>query len=180
MSALIHDGSVPVRDQQTVTAQGELVQRLPAGVSFHDVATHADRRGTVCELFDPRWGWSAGALVFAYCFTIRPGMIKGWAMHKLHEDRYAILQGEVEVVLYDERPESPTYKLTAPIVLSEHRRRLMNIPSGVWHATRNLGKNDAVIVNFPTMPYDHANPDKYRLPLDSDRIPFAFDQRTGY
>lgn len=172
--------SAPVQDQQTVTPQGEQTQKLPAGVTFHDVTTHVDERGTVCELFDPRWGWHADPLVFAYSFTIRPGMIKGWGVHKQHEDRYFILQGEMEVVLYDERADSPTYGLVANIVLSEYRRRLMNIPAGVWHADRNLGTKDVVVVNFPTIQYDHTKPDKYRLPLDNDHIPYKFDHPRGW
>jgi hypothetical protein len=56
-------------------------------------------------------------------------------------------------------------------VLSEQRRRLLNIPAGIWHADRNLGQKDAVMINFPTWPYEHASPDKYRLPLDTASSP---------
>jgi len=172
-------GPGPVRDRETVTAQGERVDPLPAGVTLRESRTHADQRGTVVEMFDPRWGWPDNPLVYAYCFTIRPGMIKGWGLHERHEDRYFVLFGEMETALYDERPDSPTRGLVATVVLSEHRRCLMNIPAGVWHAARSLGTRDAVVVNFPTMPYDHANPDKYRLPLDNDRIPYRFDHPRG-
>lgn len=86
----------------------------------------------------------------------------------------------MEAVLYDERPDSPTFRLVANIVLSEYRGRLMNIPARVWHADRNLGSQDVVVVNFPTIPYDHANPDKYRLPLDTDRIPYKFERHRGW
>ncbi len=41
------------------------------------------------------------------------------------------------------------------------------IPRGVWHAERCIGGKDAMVVNFPTIQYDHTNPDKYRLPLDT-------------
>ena len=167
------------RDKQTVYPHGESLDQLPAGVSFHDVATQVDERGSLCELFDLRWGWRNEPVTFAYCFTVRPGIIKGWGMHKLHEDRYCILFGEVEVVLFDDRPDSPTRGMVAKIVLSEYRRRLLNIPAGIWHADRNIGARDAVVINFPTKPYDHANPDKYRLPLDTDQIPHRFDGVRG-
>ena len=91
-----------VQDKQTVTTVGESLQTLPAGVTFHDVRTHVDERGVVCEMFDARWGWHNDPLVFTYFYTIRPGVIKGWGVHKKHEDRYFILFGEMEVVLYDE------------------------------------------------------------------------------
>jgi hypothetical protein len=79
--------SDPSSDEQTVTPEGESVQRVPEGVTFRDAVTHIDDRGTVTELFDQRWGWHKDPLVFTYAFTIRPGMIKGWGMHKEHEDR---------------------------------------------------------------------------------------------
>lgn len=166
--------ATPTPDRQTVTAEGERVDPLPAGVTLRDAVTHVDERGSVCEIFDPRWGWHPDPLVFVYMFTIRPGWTKGWGMHKQHEDRYFLLAGEMEVVFYDDRDESPTKGLVAKIVLSEHRRRLMNIPAGVWHTDRNLGDRDCVVVNLPTIVYDHEAPDKYRLPLDSDAIPYEF------
>lgn len=169
----------PTQDKQTVTPAGDSVEKLPAGVSFHDVTTHVDGRGAVCELFDPRWGWHNDPLVFAYCFTIRPGIIKGWGIHKEHDDRYFILFGEMEVVLYDERPDSATKGLVSKIVLSEFRRRLMNIPAGIWHADRNLGNKDAVVINFPTTQYNHSAPDKFRLPLDTNHIPHKFENPRG-
>jgi dTDP-4-dehydrorhamnose 3,5-epimerase len=173
--------TIEQRDVQTVTPDGEIVAAVPHGVRFKDLITQTDDRGTVVELFDTRWDFHGDPLVFAYSFTIRPGWAKGWGMHKEHEDRYFILYGEMELVLYDERPDSPTHGLVSRIILSEHRRRIMNIPRGVWHADRNIGDKDVIVVNFPTICYDHTNPDKYRLPLDNDRIPFKFPEGTkGY
>ena len=172
--------TAPIKDIQTVTPQGESTQTLPFGVTFKDVPTQIDERGSVCELFDSRWDWHPDPLVFAYMFTVRPGFVKGWGMHQRHADRYLVLFGQMEAVLYDERSDSPTHGLVARIVLSEYRRRLMSIPAGVWHADHNLGSSDVVVVNFPTIPYDHADPDKFRLPLNNDRIPFRFEHVQGW
>lgn len=180
MSLTDQPDSSAVRDVATVTTQGDSLQLLPHGVSFRDVPTQVDERGMLFELFDPRWDWVDAPLVYAYCTTLRPGFIKGWGMHKEHEDRYFIMFGEMELVLYDARPDSPTHGLVAAFVLSEYRRRLVNIPAGIWHADRNIGSKDAVIVNFPTSPYDHADPDKYRLPPDTDQIPHTFTSPRGW
>lgn len=169
-----------IRDCQTVTRSGESVSPVPAGVTFHDVVTQVDARGELCEMFDLRWGWHPDPVAFTYFFTLRPGMIKGWALHRETEDRYFLLFGTLEVVLYDERDDSPTRGLVATVVLSEYRRRLMNIPPGIWHANRNIGTKDAVAVNFKTVPFDHENPDKYRLPLENDRIPYTFKEVRGF
>ena len=159
------------QDVQTVSSDGTRLAPLPDGLLLRDLVTHTDERGTVCELFDPRWGVSPDPMVFAYTFTIRPGASKGWAVHKVHEDRYTFLAGELEVALYDSREDASTFGLEARLFLSERRRQLLIIPRGVWHAERNIGQSDAVVVNFPTIPYDHTSPDKYRLPLDTDELP---------
>ena len=169
-----------IKDPPSVTADGTPLAQLPDGVTFRDVPVHVDDRGFVVEAFDPRWGWHADPFAFAYVFTIRPGKIKGWGVHMRHEDRYFILYGDMEIVLYDEREDSPTNGLVAKVVLTEHKRRLMNIPAGIWHANRNVGSKDVTVVNFPTIPYDHADPDKYRLPLDTDRIPYTFPDSQGW
>lgn len=160
-----------VRDIETVTSTGQRIAPLPEGMVVHDLVTHVDERGTVCELYDLRWGVNPDPLVFAYLFTIRPGMAKGWGIHRQHEDRYAFLAGELELAFYDAREDSATAGRESRLFLSAHCRRVVTIPRGVWHAERNVGEVDVQVVNFPTIPYDHANPDKYRLPLDTDELP---------
>jgi len=168
------------KDQQTVTPAGKSLGRLTEGVKFREVPTHADERGSVVEMFDPRWGWHDEPLVFVYSFTIHPGYVKGWNLHQQHEDRYFLLQGEMELVLYDPRPASATCGEVCKIILSEYNRRLVNVPRNVWHADHNIGNKGVVVVNFPTIAYDHANPDKFRLPIDSDLIPHKFPGAKGY
>jgi dTDP-4-dehydrorhamnose 3,5-epimerase len=169
-----------VRDGQTSVPGSGAVEAVPDGVSFRRVNTLVDERGTLCEMFDERWDWSDEPLVYSYFCTIRPGVVKGWALHREHEDRYLVVQGEMEVTLYDDREESPTRGMLAQVYLSEYDRRLMNVPIGVWHADRNVGSKDVLLVNFPTRGFDHENPDKYRLPLDTELIPHSFGDARGW
>ena len=170
--------SIP--DAATVSADGERLATVPHGVIFRDMTTHVDERGELCELFDPRWGWTEEDLVYAYMATIRPGWTKGWAIHREHMDRYCLLFGSVEVVLYDTREDSPTTGLLFTVVLTDRRRRLMTIPIGVWHADRNIGQTEAVSVNYPTRPYEHGRPDKGRLPLDHPDMPDVLRGERGW
>ncbi len=170
----------PTPDPATVNAAGEPLAPLPHGVTFRRAVTQLDDRGSVCEMYDPRWQWHPDPVVFVYMFTLRPGKVKGWGLHKLHEDRYFVLLGEMQIVMYDVRPSSPTNGQISRVVLSEYDRRLMNIPAGVWHANLNIGTKDAVVVNFPTRPYEHDKPDKYRLPLDTTEIPYKFENVSGW
>ena len=63
-------------------------------------------------------------------------------------------------------------------MISEQERCFVTVPANVWHADRNIGDRDVVVVNFPTIPYDHSAPDKWRLPLDTDLIPHRFPPGT--
>jgi len=159
------------RNAQTVTETGERVAPLPAGVVVKALRTHVDARGSVMEVYDPRWGVSAADMVYAYAFTILPGRAKGWGLHREHDDRYALLRGRMEIVFYDPREDSPTCGLEARLTTSEFERSLIIIPAGVWHANRNIGETEVIVVNLPTTAYDHASPDKFTLPLDTDEIP---------
>lgn len=167
-----------VQDKATVNIEGTPLRRLTHGVKIRKLTTHIDSRGTITELFDPRWGFHPDPLVFAYTFTIRPKVVKGWNLHRIHEDRYTILYGEMELILFDPRPESPTYNEICRIILSEKDRCLINVPIDVWHADYNIGDKDVVVVNFPTMQYDHKAPDKWRLPIDTPLIPYKFPAGT--
>lgn len=182
MTRSILDGTLAaaIKDQQTVTAEGKPLAQLTEGVKIRELMTHVDERGSLVELFDPRWQWHDAPLVFAYSFTIRPGYVKGWNLHKLHEDRYCVLQGEMELVFFDPRPESKTFGQICKLSLNAYHRRIVNVPRNVWHADHNIGTTDVLVVNFPTMPYDHASPDKYRLPIDTDLIPYKFAGARGY
>jgi dTDP-4-dehydrorhamnose 3,5-epimerase len=167
------------KDAETVRG-GVRLARMTDGLTFRDSITHRDDRGSVTEMFDPRWNWHPDPLVFVYMFTIRPGVVKGWGLHRRHEDRYFVVEGEMEVVLFDPRPDAGTYGQISRVVLSADRPRLMNVPCNVWHADHNIGTTDVKVVNFPTIQYDHADPDKYRLPLDTDLIPFSFGDIRGW
>jgi len=164
----------PVRDKQTVTPEGRSTKPLIDGVKLRYAVTHVHADGSITEIFDPRWGLHPDPMVYLYQFTISAGHIRGWVVHYLQEDRVFVSQGKVKVVLFDDRPNSPTYKMVNEIFLSEHNRALLTYPAHVYHAYENIGSSDALLINFPTRPYDHANPDKYRLPLVNEKIPYRF------
>lgn len=170
----------PKKDRQTVTPDGVPVDRRIHGVVIQPSVTHIDDRGTLCEIFSPSRPPHPAPLVYVYQFSIRPGRIKGWHVHHLHDDRIFISQGHVKVVLYDSRPDSPTFGLINEIYRSELDRNLMVIPAFVYHAHQNVGSTDALFISMPTRAYQHDDPDVYRFPLDTDQIPYRFEDRKGY
>lgn len=168
------------KDTQTVTSNGQRVRPLISGVVIQPAVTHVDERGTLCEILSPDRPPHPAPLISVYQFTIRPGKIKGWHVHHLHDDRIFISQGHVKVVLYDDRPGSPTYGMVNEIYRSELDRTLMVIPAYVFHAHQNIGSNDALFISMPTRPYQHDDPDVHRLPIDTDQIPYKFDTPPGW
>ncbi len=168
------------KDVQTVTSDGKPVGRPIEGVVFQSSVTHVDERGTLCEILSPGRTPHPAPLVSVYQFTIRPGMIKGWHVHRLHDDRIFISLGHAKIVLYDDRPESPTYGAVNEVFRSELDRSLIVIPANVYHAYRNIGSTDALFITMPTRAYEHEDPDVYRLPIDTPLIPYKFEDRRGW
>src|SRR5438552_11461897 len=82
----------PKQDIQTVTPEGESVQRLIEGVKIIPAVTHPDERGTLCEISSLVLKAHPAPIVYVYQFTIRPGKVKGWHIHHLHDDRIFISQ----------------------------------------------------------------------------------------
>lgn len=88
-------------------------------------------------------------------------------------------RGVIRVALFDDRPASPTYRVLNVFVMSERNRGLVIVPKGVFHALKNIGTEDAYFINLPTKLYNHADPDKYRLPVKNEMIPFAFEDASA-
>jgi dTDP-4-dehydrorhamnose 3,5-epimerase len=160
-----------VKDRASVTADGERVLDLIDGVALRHARPQADERGTLCEVYDERWGFADEDVPFVYLVTILPGQVKGWSVHLAQDDRLFFESGTLRVTLYDGRRASPTFGRSNVLHLGAHDRALVRIPPGVYHAVRNVGDEAGLFLNLPTRPYDHASPDKYRLPPDTDLIP---------
>lgn len=166
-------------DRQTVTPQGQTIQKLIEGVRIRQAITHPDDRGDLCEVYNTAWDFDDGPMVYSYFASIRPGKTKGWVKHLLQTDRLFMALGSFRVVLYDDRLDSPTYQKLNVLHFSDRKRGLVRIPPGVFHAVQNVGHEDAHFINLPTRAYNHEQPDKYRLPLDTPLIPFSFDPSLG-
>jgi dTDP-4-dehydrorhamnose 3,5-epimerase len=169
----------PVKDPPTVSPAGERLGKRIEGVVIRRAVTQTDERGTLCEILNPAWNVHPAPLAYVYQFTIRPGKVKGWHVHRLHDDRIFISRGEVKVVLYDSREDSPTFGLVNEIFRSALDRDLMVIPIGVYHAHQNCGTEDALFISMPTRAYNHEDPDVYRLPVHNDVIPYRFENTLG-
>ena len=109
---------------------------------------------------------------YVYLVTLRPGSIRGWIVHLEQDDRLFLASGSIKVALYDAREDSRTVGQVNVFFGGTHDRALLSIPPGVFHAVKNVGHTEAVFVNLPSRPYLHEDPDKYRLPSDTEAVPY--------
>ena len=171
--------SVARRDQPTVDSQGRELDEGIEGLVLKRLAPLADHRGSLVPFLDVRDEFWREPVVYGYEIMIRPGRMKGWGMHELQTDRYLVANGNIRVVLYDGRTDHESHGRIAQFFFTEAAPGLLAMPPGVWHADQNWGDTDARIVNFPTSPYDPADPDKLRIDPQSDVIPFDWELRDG-
>lgn len=159
-----------VRDQQTVTAEGIPTLRVIDGVELRSPVTHVDHRGALFEIYTGPDQWP-DPVGYVYQTSLFPGVIKGWARHEVKVDRYVLTHGELLVLLYDAREDSPTKGVLQRVMMSPRGVRQVMIPVGVWHLLANLGQDEAQLINLPTQPYHHDQPDRILLPWDSPELP---------
>ena len=167
------------RDRPTVDAASRELPSGIDGVEVRRLTTHADPRGVLTPVLDIRDSFWTEPIVYAYRFSILHGRVKGWGMHELQADRYFVVSGDVRVVLFDGRPDSPSSGSLAQINFTDKTPGLVKIPPGVWHADQNWGQIEAHVVNFPTRPYDPDHPDKLRIDPWSGVITFDWSLPDG-
>ena len=87
-------------------------------------------------------------------------------------------KGMAQVVLYDMREDSPTYKETQVICAGEQSRLLIFIPPFVAHGYRVLGNEKVGLLYHTTECYDPQNPDEERIDWDSPEIGFDWETKN--
>jgi dTDP-4-dehydrorhamnose 3,5-epimerase len=163
------------RDREPDEAMSARIQ----GVRVRRIAGYHDHRGALFPLVDAGDPFWSEPIVYGYLFTVRPGRIKGWGMHRRQTDRYVVLSGCLRVVLFDGREESPDRGNFCDFHFTPGSVGELHIPPGVWHATQNWGKTLGRVFNLPTSRHDPAHPDKYRIDPASGEIPFDWRLRDG-
>ena len=108
-----------------------------------------------------------------YFSVVYPGVIKGWHLHKAMTLNYAVISGMIKLVLYDDRPASPTRGELQEIFIGEDNYCLVRIPPGIWNGFKGIGTARAIVANCATLPHD---PDEIlRMDPFTDKIPYKWD-----
>lgn len=112
-----------------------------------------DERGMVLHMLrrdDPNFV-EFGEIYFS---VINPGVVKAWHMHRKMDLNYVCVKGMIKLVLYDERENSPTYKMYDEFYIGDDDYKLIHIPKLVWNGFKNIGQVPAIVANCATMPHD--------------------------
>ena len=127
------------------------------GVKVKRLLRHPDDRGFFQEILRDddglleRFGQASMSKTY-------PGVIKAFHYHEYQDDLWFFPVGNAQVVLYDLREDSSTYKETDVFYMGEDNPILVLIPKGVAHGYRVLGDTEVVIIYFTTLSYDRRIP----------------------
>jgi dTDP-4-dehydrorhamnose 3,5-epimerase len=154
-----------VRDRQSVTPHWEQVLDLIPDVRVHEVKRVSTGYGFLEEIWRKEWGFGEADQVFQS--TLLPGRISAWHAHARTTDRLYVASGILQIVLFD-----AVRRKVNEFVFGDHRPALVVIPPGIWHGTRNVGTGPARLINVTDRAYSYSEPDHWRLPPETDQIPF--------
>lgn len=138
------------------------------GVSVVPLRRIPDERGTIYHMLrrdDPHF-IEFGEIYFT---SIYRRVVKGWHRHSAMTLNYACIAGRVKLVLYDDRPDSPTRGALMERFLGPDDYALVVIPPGLWVGMKGMTK-EAVVANCATVPHDPD--DTERLDPFSSAIPY--------
>ena len=123
------------------------------GVAIHPLRQILDGRGQVMHMLrrDDPWFEKFGEIYFS---VVNPGAIKAWHLHKKMTLNYAVVSGEIKLVLYDARPKSPTRGRLQEISTGQKNYALVTVPPGIWNGFQGLSERPAIVANCATVAHD--------------------------
>jgi dTDP-4-dehydrorhamnose 3,5-epimerase len=143
---------------------------------IHDVVikklvTHCDDRGYLREILrdDDQLMRRFGQTTITKTY---PGVIKAFHWHQEQDDLWYVADGMARIVLYDRRPDSPTYGQTQVIYAGEDNPVLVLIPAGIAHGYQVLGSKPVLLIYHTTRSYNPSDPDEERIPYNDPSIGF--------
>jgi dTDP-4-dehydrorhamnose 3,5-epimerase len=124
------------------------------GVIWRPLLKFKDARGWLCELFRHDEVPIDLHPTMAYVSETLPGVARGPHEHVDQADYFCFIgPSDFEVLLWDNRPQSPTYKSRCTEVVGQSRPMMVIIPPGVVHAYRNVGAGVGWVFNCPNRLY---------------------------
>ena len=158
--------NTPLGDADGDRPGGEREERMIHGVSIKELVSHPDDRGFFREVVrDTDAFFGEGFAQWSHSRMER-NVVKAWHFHHQQVDWWYVPIGNVDVVLYDLREDSPTYRQKMEFQMGENNPVCTRIPPGVAHGCK-VASDEAHLFYITSKIY---NPD------DEGRYPFNTDQ----
>jgi dTDP-4-dehydrorhamnose 3,5-epimerase len=164
--------SVGTRDPQSVLPGG--ARPAPpkiSGVVIHDLGNVMTRSGFMTEVFRTDWPVVGITVRQVNWVELNPGAVTDWHVHAGQTDHLVGVNGNIKLVLWDNRDASATKGATEIVRIGAIRPVMVIVPPGVWHGLRNESGAPAGYLNMIDALYQHDRPDNWRLPPRSSEIP---------
>tara|TARA_R110002124_G_scaffold225213_2_gene390580 strand:- start:789 stop:1319 length:531 start_codon:yes stop_codon:yes gene_type:complete len=175
MEALKWELKGAIKDPQSITAQWTPTnQALIDGVQVKEVKNVLKNNGHLTEIYREDWGLDDLHVSQIFQVSLLPGGISAWHAHEITTDRIFVNTGSIKVVLYDGREGSPTFGKINEFRCGALRPMLIVVPPKVWHGVQNFTSQPASLLNIVDKAYQYNDPDHWRIPLDTEEIPYTF------
>ena len=168
------DGSEGRKDAAHINKDWQIERQLIDGVFTREVRNVVTANGVTTELLRADWGLVDGHVEQAIHVALRGGALSAWHQHRNRWDYVFVVGGHIRIVLHDPREDSPTRGQVDVFHLSPARPTLLGVPPWIWHGVQNLSNDQSMFVNLFNREYDYEDPDEWRLPPDTDEIPYEF------
>jgi dTDP-4-dehydrorhamnose 3,5-epimerase len=118
------------------------------GVIWKPLKKFQDQRGWLCELFRFDEVPEEYRPVMAYVSETQPGVARGPHEHVDQADYFCFIgPGNFKVYLWDNRPQSPTYRAKQARIVGADDPFALIVPKGVVHAYRNVSAVPGIVLN---------------------------------
>lgn len=97
--------------------------------------------GCLMELFKD------GRKTIAYLTVAKPGSFKGYHLHRVRSARYICVRGKVKVIIYQNKKRQE-------YILDSNKPQRLFIPNNIATGLKNIGKDEAWLINYPDPAYD--------------------------
>lgn len=181
MTSVHQDWLLPgaTKDMENITKNWQPVrQNLIDGVVIKEVRPVLTGYGHLTEIFRSEWMTECPDVDQIFATTLHPYGLSAWHAHAATTDRLFAVTGQFRVVLFDSRKDSPTCGVINEFRLGVQCPMLVVIPPRVWHGVQNYGDCTAVLINAVDHAYQYEGPDHWRVPHDSEDVPYKFPRQS--
>ena len=145
------------------------------GVKITPLKQIIDERGKVMLMMrnDDKIFKKFGEIYFS---CTHPGVVKAWHMHKKMTLNYAIISGQLKIVLFDDRKKSSTKGTLQEIYMSTENYFLLSVPPLIWNGFKAIENRSSIIANCTDVAHDPN--EMIKKPFDDPMFPYDWGMKA--